>query len=80
MFFLVFGEGARLVGAGFVAGVIAAAALRWVLSSFLFGVSAADRSSDLIAAIATFVVALAVVVIPARRATRIEPAHALRAE
>ena len=80
MFVELFGEGARLVAAGLISGVVLASALRGVLATFLFGVTSTDRPSYLVALLAISAVTLAVVAIPARRAARIEPAAALRSD
>ena len=73
-------RGLVLVGAGVLAGVLGAAAFTRVLGSLLYEVSATDP-----AVFAGIVALLAVVGIvasyaPARRATRVDPAVALRAE
>jgi predicted permease len=73
-----FGQGAQLVLAGLVIGVAAAVALRGVMSAFLFGVTAGDPVSYVLAAAAFASVALAAVALPARRASRVEPVRALR--
>jgi len=73
-----FGQGARLVLAGLAAGLVAAFALRGVVSAFLFGVTAGDPISYVTAAAAFAAVALAAVALPARRASRVEPVSALR--
>jgi predicted permease len=80
VFFDLFSQGARLVLAGLVFGVLAALALRQMISALLFGVTPGDPISYVLAA-ATFVaVALAAVAIAARRASRVEPIRALRHE
>ena len=78
VFLDLFGQGARLVLAGLVAGIVAAAALREVVSAFLFGVTPGDPVSYAVAAAAFAGVALAAVALPARRASRVEPSSALR--
>ena len=75
-----FGQGARLVGAGLVIGAAGAIALRQFVSSFVFGVTSGDPVTYVIAALMFAAVALAAVVIPARRAARVEPMLALRGE
>jgi putative ABC transport system permease protein len=80
VFFELFGQGARLVFGGLIVGVAGALALREIASTFVFGVTAADPLTFLSAALTFSSVALAVVIIPARRASRIEPMSALRLE
>jgi putative ABC transport system permease protein len=80
VFLDLFGQGARLVLAGLVLGVVAAMGLRQVVSTLLFGVTAGDPVSYAIAAAAFSSVALAAVAIPARRASLVEPVSALRHE
>jgi macrolide transport system ATP-binding/permease protein len=77
---LVLKEGLRLVGAGLVAGLCIALAGSGLLSSFLFGVSATDPLTFAGTAPLLAVVALAACLIPAWRATRIDPLATLRSE
>ena len=72
--------GLRLVGAGVVIGAVAALALSRTLASLLFGVSAADAWTYGLTALALVVVAVLASYLPARRATRFDPALTLRAE
>ncbi len=74
----VFGQGARLVLAGLVIGIVAAVGLRGVVAAFLFGVTPGDPVSYAMAAAAFATVALTAVAFPARRASRVEPISALR--
>jgi ABC-type antimicrobial peptide transport system permease subunit len=76
---LVVGNGARLIAAGVVIGVTAAVALQRLVSTLLFGVTAADAAS-IVAVILLAVVALVACYVPAVRATRVDPLHALRYE
>jgi ABC-type antimicrobial peptide transport system permease subunit len=77
---LLFLQGARLVGLGLVAGLVGALLLTRFLASLLYGVSPHDPLTfAAIAALLALVAALACLV-PARRATRVEPMTALRAE
>jgi predicted permease len=80
VFLDLFGQGARLVLTGLITGVVAALGLRGLLSTLLFGVTAGDPVSYLTAAAACAAVALAVVAIPAYRASRVDPMSALRHE
>jgi putative ABC transport system permease protein len=77
---MVIGEGMRLVAIGLAAGLAAAAALTWTLSSLLFGVSAGDPAT--FTAITALLVAVAFVAtyVPARRAARVDPMLAIRCE
>jgi putative ABC transport system permease protein len=64
--------------AGIAAGVIGASFLASVLESLLFGVTARDGVTMSIAAFVLLAVTMLACVIPARRATRIDPITALR--
>jgi ABC-type antimicrobial peptide transport system permease subunit len=74
---LVVGNGARLIGAGIVVGLAASFALQRLVSSLLFGVTAADAASGIAVALLAGV-ALLTCYLPALRATRVDPLHALR--
>jgi len=73
-------RGLLLVGAGVLAGVIGAVAFTRVLGSLLYEVSATDPAvfAGIVALLG--VVGVAASYAPARRATRVDPAVALRAE
>jgi predicted permease len=77
---LVLSGGLRLVGAGIVIGTVAAAALSRALSSLLFGVSAGDAWTYGLVTCLLLVVALLASYLPARRASRFDPAVTLRSE
>jgi putative ABC transport system permease protein len=79
-FRLVVGGALRLVLAGVVFGVAAAAALGRSLESLLFGVSAFDPATYATAGLALILVGVAAATLPARRAARIDPVRALRQE
>jgi putative ABC transport system permease protein len=66
--------------AGLIVGMVAALALRQVVSTFVFGITTADPLTYLLVASTFSGVALTAVMIPARRASRIEPITALRFE
>ena len=70
----------RTVALGALAGLAGALALSRLLSGLLFEVSPADPMAFVGACALLVGVALAASYIPARRATRIEPSEALRAE
>jgi putative ABC transport system permease protein len=76
---LVVGNGAKLVAGGVAIGVAAAFALQRLISSLLFGVTAADTASAIAVAVLAGVALLACYV-PAIRATRVSPLRALRYE
>ena len=77
---LVVRQGAALVAAGTVAGLLAAAAASHILESFLFRVTHYDHLTFVGAPLALAAVALLACWLPARRATRIDPMDTLRAE
>lgn len=77
---LVMGKGMRLAVAGIVIGALGAVALRQVVAGQLYGVSPLDLSVFLLVIIVLFGVSVLACVIPARRATRIDPVTLLKAE
>jgi putative ABC transport system permease protein len=76
---LVVGNGARLIASGVVLGVAASFALQRLVTSLLFGVSAADSASGIAVAVLAGV-ALVACYLPALRATRVSPLNALHYE
>ncbi len=72
-------EGLRLAVAGTAAGLIASFFLSRVLASLLRGVGPRDPATLVAVAITTLVVAAVACYLPARRAARVDPARALRA-
>jgi predicted permease len=78
----VIGQGVRMALAGVALGTLAALALTRVMahSSLLFGVTATDPLTFATVALVLSAVALAACYIPARRAARVDPLTALRAE
>jgi putative ABC transport system permease protein len=77
---LVLGQGLRLAAAGVMLGLLASRASSAVLASLLYGISPADVPTY--AAVAALLAAVAVLAtqVPARRAARLNPITALRAE
>jgi ABC-type antimicrobial peptide transport system permease subunit len=76
----VLSDGLRPVIAGAVIGIAAALALSRVLSTVLFRTSPYDPATLTLAAAVLIAVAIAACLGPARRATRVDPASALRVE
>ena len=74
---LVMGEGLTLVGGGFALGLAGAFALRRTLQTQLFGISASDPIVVGAVSLLLAAVAVAACLVPARRATRIDPIVAL---
>ena len=76
----VLGQGLRLASIGVGVGIATALLLTRLMRSLLFDVSPFDLTSLVAAATVLFVVALLAGYLPARRAARIDPQTALRAE
>ncbi|MCA1660487.1 MAG: FtsX-like permease family protein [Verrucomicrobiaceae bacterium] len=77
---LVLGHGLRLFGVGIAMGALAVAASAGVIRSFLFGVSPLDAQTYLAVGLLLSVVTILAAWLPARRACRVNPIVALRAE
>ena len=77
---MVLGQGARVAGVGLVVGIAGALGMTRLLSSLLFEVSSTDPVTFLLAPTVLALVALAACWVPARRAARVDPMVALRAE
>jgi predicted permease len=75
---LVIGQSAFPVVAGLAAGTLAALAMGRFLKSLLFGISPADPAVVAAATALLTLVALSAALVPAQRATRVDPAVALR--
>ena len=77
---MILGQGMAVIGVGLVLGLVAAFALMRLLRSLLFGVGENDPVTFVAITLVLFVVALLACYIPARRATKVDPLEALRAE
>ena len=77
---MIFRQGFLIVGAGALAGVLAAAALARLVRNLLFGVPPGDPLTYVTASVLLALVALLACYIPARRAMRVDPMVALRYE
>jgi len=77
---LIVGGGARVVAAGTVVGIAGALGLSGLLKGLLFGIGPRDTATFVVAPVVLAAVALVAAYVPARRAARLEPMQALRAE
>lgn len=73
-------QGMRLAAAGVIVGVIGALALSRLLAGLLFGVSSLDPLAFTVAALVVGSAAFLATLLPALRASRVDPAVALRSE
>jgi len=80
IFRLVVGQAMTLVGISLVVGLAGAFAATRLLNSLLFGVGASDPMTFVSIALLVSAVAFMAAWLPARRATRVDPIIALRAE
>jgi putative ABC transport system permease protein len=76
----VVGGGLKLAAVGVVLGIAAAAASTRILTSMLYAVSPADPLTFAVIALVVAAIALLASYVPARRASRIDPTEALRAD
>jgi putative ABC transport system permease protein len=77
---LIIARGLRVTAVGLVAGVIAAAGAARIMSSLVLGIGAGDILTFVVGCSILLVVATIACLIPARRATKIDPLTALRIE
>src|SRR5262249_2306513 len=70
----------RIVMGGVITGLAAATVVTRVLQTFLFGVTPTDPIAFIIGTLLLMAVGLMAAWLPARRATRIDPSTALRAD
>ncbi len=73
-------SGLVLTGAGILSGMVISATAMRLMSSLLFGVEPVDALTYAVACIALLAAALVASYLPSRRALRVDPAEALRAE
>ncbi len=77
VFRLVVGQGFRVIGVGLVFGVISALGLARLLQSLLYGIQSTDFRVMAAVTVTLAVVGLVACVVPARRATKVDPVSAL---
>ena len=80
LFRLVLGQGLKMALGGVTLGLVAAFLLTRLMEKMLFGVSATDPATFTVIALLLTVVALLASLVPARRATKVDPMLALRSE
>jgi len=80
LLWLVFAQSGRLVGFGILIGLVTAFFATRLLASLLYGVAPDDGTTFAAVPVLLAIVALAAAIIPARRATQVDPIIAMRAE
>jgi ABC-type antimicrobial peptide transport system permease subunit len=79
MLHMVIGYALKLAAAGIAIGAVVALALSPVLEAQLFGVRPVDPLTYAAVALALVLTSVLAALLPARRAMRVDPVHALRA-
>lgn len=77
---MVLSQGMRVAGVGLLLGLVGTLALSRVLASFLFGVRPYDPLTLAGMAVVLLLVSLTACLVPARRATSVDPVRVLQAE
>ena len=77
---MVLREGMTLAAWGVLAGVVVAALATRALGNLLYGVTATDPATFVAVPVSLGCIALLASYLPARRATRVDPTNALRAD
>ncbi len=77
---MVLQQAMRVTGAGIAVGLVVAFVMLRAMAGFLYGIESTDAPTFGIVALILFAVALLACCIPARRATRVDPIIAMRAE
>jgi putative ABC transport system permease protein len=77
---MVLREGGTLAAAGVTLGIAGALAASRVLAGFLFGVTPSDPAVFIVVPLLLGAVAIGACLVPARRAARVDPTVALRAD
>ncbi|MCM3903270.1 MAG: FtsX-like permease family protein [Pyrinomonadaceae bacterium] len=80
VFRLILGQGLKLVLLGLALGLVGALALTRVIRSLLFGVTPSDAFTFVVVSVLLILVALIACILPARRATKVDPLIAMRNE
>jgi putative ABC transport system permease protein len=80
VFKIVLGQGIVLIGIGILIGLVGAVGASRALTAVLYGVGALNLVAFALAILSLVVVALIACIVPARRATLVDPIIALRAE
>jgi putative ABC transport system permease protein len=80
IFGMVLREGTRVMAAGLLCGIVAAALVTRVLRGFLFGVEPLDVATFAVSAVLLVFIGGLAMISPARRATGVDPVRSLRSD